>query len=96
MGRGRGEGATALRIGRTNVGLQDLARREHARGGRLVRGAPRLVPGVGAAGGWAGCRPGRPVALTEHVVRTKGAEVRKLSVKVRELTDTFALGSTDI
>lgn len=53
-----------------------------------------------SSGGGKGWRVGRagggPVALKEHVVRTKGAEIRKLPVKVREPLDTFALGSTDI
>lgn len=52
-----------------------------------ARGGPRAAQG----------RPrGGPIALTENVVRTKGAEVRKLSVKVTESPGTFTLCSTDI
>lgn len=76
-GRGREEGALVLRIG-----LRAPAVSEHARRGSAGTQGRTEGPGRGPAGGG-------PVGLKEHVVRTKGARIQKLTFNVTELLDTF-------
>lgn len=76
-GRGREEGALVLRIG-----LRASAVSEHARRGSAGIQGRTEGPGRGPAGGG-------PVALKEHVLRTKGARIQKLTFNVTELLDTF-------
>ena len=77
-GRGREEGDLVLRFG-----LRASAVSEHARRGSAGIQARTEGPGRGPTVG------GGPMALKEHVVRTKGARIQKLTFNVTELLDTF-------